>query len=155
MINMKTYARKYNTPEYRKKYTGIYGSWYAMKQRCGNPNNGQYADYGGRGITYPEKWGTFAGFKEDMQEGYKAGLTIERIDNSKGYSKENCRWATRREQGNNKRSNIVLTHDGKTMTISNWAAHLGIGFGTIRTRFYRGMSTEEILKASLYRPAKI
>ena len=68
------YKNKYNTPEYRKKYTGLYGTWYALRQRCNNPNNSQYADYGGRGITYPSEWDSFETFKEQMGMGYKRGF---------------------------------------------------------------------------------
>lgn len=147
----KSFTKKYN----REKYTGLYGSWYAMKQRCGNPNNLSYKNYGARGITYPESWESFEGFKKDMGTSYKKGLTLERIDNSKSYSIDNCRWATRKEQANNKRSNIVLSFKGQSMPLAIWAEKLGVYFGTVRSRFYRGMSVEEILKPSLYRPAKL
>jgi hypothetical protein len=142
---MKKYKRKYNTPEYRKKYTGIYGSWYALRQRCNNPNNASYSSYGGRGITYPKKWETFKGFCEDMKEGYKKGFSIDRIDNNGSYSKENCRWVTRKIQNNNKRSNIVLTYKGKTLPLALWAEVIGLPFDRIRTRWYRGWSVERIL----------
>lgn len=151
----KKYARKYNTPEYRKRYTGIYGTWYSMKQRCNNPNSKSFHDYGARGITYPEKWESFAGFKEDMQIGYGNGLMIDRIDNSKSYSKDNCRWVDRKTQNNNKRSNIVLTYKNKTLPLALWAEELNVSFNTLRSRWYRGMSTEQILRDSLYRPAKL
>lgn len=137
----------------RKKYTGIYGSWYAMKQRCSNPNNMSYQNYGGRGISYPAQWETFNGFKADMGAGYKNGLFLERIDNNQSYSKENCKWATRKENNNNKRSNIVLEFNGQKMTIAYWAKHLGINFGTLRSRFYRGMKVADVLNSKLYRPA--
>lgn len=144
------------TSEYRKKhYTGLYGSWYAMKQRCLNANNHAYKNYGGRGITFQESWSSFKSFREDMGNGYKKGLTIERIDNSQGYSKMNCRWATRKEQANNKRSNIILSYKGKKLPLALWANEIGVDFGTIRSRFYRGMKIEEVLKSSLYRPAKL
>ena len=144
-----------NLKSYRKKhYTGLYGSWYAMKQRCGNPNNLSYKNYGGRGVSYPDKWESFTGFKQDMGESYKKGLTLERIDNNQNYSINNCRWATRKEQANNKRSNIVLTFKGETYPLAIWAEKLSMKFDTLRSRFYRGMKTEEIL-TGLYRPAKL
>ena len=154
---MKKYKRIYNTPEYRAKYTGIYGSWYAMKQRCGNPNNKQYKDYGGRGITYDPKWEQFENFKLDMIEGYEKGLTIDRIDNNNGYSKANCRWSTRKRQNWNKRCNILIEHAGQKKTLLQWWKDLemDISYGTLRQRYYNGMSSEEILKAKLYRPAKL
>lgn len=152
---MKKYSRKYNTPEYRKKYTGIYGSWYAMKQRCGNPNHKAYKNYGERGISYDPNWESFTNFKKDMYLGYQRGLTLERIDNNKGYFKKNCKWANRKAQANNKRTNIVLSFQGKTLPLAIWAEHLNLNFGTLRSRFYRGMSVEEILKPNLYRPSKL
>lgn len=147
---------KQQISEYRKAhYTGIYGSWYAMKQRCNNTNNLAYKNYGGRGIRYCPKWETFMGFKEDMGENYKKGLFIERIDNNKGYFKENCKWTTRKENNNNKRSNIVITYQGQKMTLSNWADLVGLNFGTVRQRYYNGMSIERVLRNSLYRPQKL
>ena len=137
------------------KFLPIYNSWYAMKQRCNNLNNKQYKDYGGRGITYPNQWESFIGFFEDMGLTHKIDFTLDRTDNNKGYSKENCRWATRKEQNLNKRSNHILVYRGKKMTMPEWAEYLGIDFGTLRSRFYRGMSTAKILKIGLYRPRKI
>ena len=140
---------------YRKlHYTGLYSSWYAMKQRCGNTNNLSYKNYGGRGISYPKNWESFEGFKTDMGDSYKKGLTLERIDNNQNYSVFNCRWATRKEQANNKRSNIVLTLGVETYPLAIWSEKLGMKFDTLRSRFYRGMKTEEILRG-LYRPAKL
>ena len=133
------------TKEYRQRYTGLYGSWYAVKQRCGNPNNLAYKNYGGRGIQYDIAWESFVSFKADMEIGYKKGLTLERIDNNAGYSKENCRWATRKENNNNKRSNIVLEFKGKKMTAAYWAEYLGIPFDVLRSRYYRGFPIEKIL----------
>jgi hypothetical protein len=152
---MKTYKRKYNTPEYRKRYTGIYGSWYAMKQRCNNPKNKQYKDYGGRGIKYIPAWDTFETFEKDMSLEYQKNLTLDRIDNSKGYSKENCRWATRKQQNQNKRCNIVLELNGETKTLLEWSKDINMGYDTLRSRFYRKMKPIEILKTDLYRPATI
>lgn len=143
---MKKYARKYNTPEYRKRYTGIYGSWYAIKQRCDNSNHSQFQDYGGRGISYPKKWISFQGFKEDMQDGHKKGLTIDRIDNNKSYSKENCKWATRQEQNENKRSNIILKYAGQKKSLIEWCKIFNLPHKTLRYRFYRGWDVERILE---------
>ncbi len=144
------YASKYNTPEYRKKYTGMYGSWYAMKQRCNNPKNKQFKDYGGRGISYPKNWESFDGFREEMGSSYTNSLTIDRIDNNKNYSMENCRWATRKQQNNNKRSNIVLTFNGQTYPLAIWSEKLGMSFDVLRSRFYRGMPLEKILSNKRY-----
>ena len=114
-------------------------------------NNLSFKNYGGRGITYDKKWKTFKGFKEDMEDSYQDGLTIDRINNNGNYYKRNCRWATRKEQNNNTRLNILI--EGKTFV--DWSKKLGINRGTIRSRYYRGMTINEILHNNLYRPAKL
>lgn len=78
-----------------------------IKQRCDNPKCTAYPKYGARGITYCDKWKTFEGFWEDMQEGYAANLSIDRIDVNGNYCKENCRWATRSQQQQNKRKSVA------------------------------------------------
>lgn len=85
----------YNTKEYR--------CWRALKSRCNNPNHAQYKDYGGRGITVCERWNAFLNFYEDMGKSPE-GSEIDRIDNNKGYFKENCRWTTRKTNSRNRRS---------------------------------------------------
>jgi hypothetical protein len=86
--------------------TGAYVSWYAMKQRCTNPNNKSYAGYGARGVTICERWLSFENFHADMGD-RPEGHTLDRIDNARGYEPENCRWATHREQRMNQRRMAV------------------------------------------------
>lgn len=139
----------------REKYVGMYGSWYAMKQRCGNPKNRSYHNYGGRGITYPKKWESYQGFKEDMGETYKKGLTIDRINNNASYSKENCRWLDRKTQCNNMRKNVLITYQGITLTSTQWGEKLGLKEGTFKSRRIRGWTIERMMNPKLERPVKL
>lgn len=110
----------------------IYGCWQAIKRRCYNKNTADYPFYGGRGITVCERWMKFKNFHADMFPSWSPGLTIERIENESGYCPENCRWATRKEQSNNRRSNRLVTLNGETKNCSQWAEQLGLGrFGVI------------------------
>jgi hypothetical protein len=126
--------------------TRPYNIWRGMKSRCTNPNEPNYQNYGGRGINYDPSWETFEGFWRDMKEGYAADLVIERIDNNQGYSKANCRWATVEEQGYNMRTNVNLTHNGKTQTITEWANELGLDRRRLYDLHDQGLSDEEIFR---------
>ncbi|MCK5015416.1 MAG: AP2 domain-containing protein [Candidatus Omnitrophica bacterium] len=113
--------------------TSEYKVWLDIRQRCNNPNNKSYVNYGGRGITVCEKWLKFENFFEDMGN-RPDGLTIERIDNDKGYYKENCKWATYSEQGRNKRS---LKNKTGTIGVSwykqiqKYQAYIGVNYKII------------------------
>jgi hypothetical protein len=112
----------------------IYRTWFNMKTRCRNTRTADFGRYGGRGIVFCDKWDRFAGFYEDMGASYQPGLTLERIDNNRGYSKDNCRWATRTEQANNRRSSHFITFNGETKTLAQWARSLGIKRSTLGAR---------------------
>jgi len=86
--------------------TSTYNSWRSMIQRCDNPNSPAYKNYGGRGITYPTEWKDFNNFFEDMGQRPSREYSIDRIDNDKSYSTDNCKWSTYFEQNNNKRDNV-------------------------------------------------
>ena len=120
-----------------------YRTWCHIKDRCNNPNDKRYADYGGRGITVCERWRTFENFIEDM--GVRpAATSIDRIDNNKGYSPGNCRWATRVEQARNVRTNVLLCIDGVTATIAEWNEKQStVSYEAIRARLKRGWSDKE------------
>lgn len=133
---------------HRKENLKLYKVYDGMKQRCCNPNNISYKNYGGRGITVCDEWlgkhGFDTFFEWANKNGYKEGLSIDRIDNNKGYSPSNCKWATLYEQGANKRNNIVITYHGETHIISEWARIYGIKSGTIRKRYHAGYRGEQL-----------
>lgn len=119
--------------------------WREMIERCYNPKGPQYSDYGGRGITVCERWfNSLPNFMEDMGE-RPSGYTLERVDNNGNYCPDNCRWATRLEQANNKRDNHKVTIDGVELTIAQWARKLGVTSELIRNRLYRGWTERDAI----------
>lgn len=129
------------------KWTRLYRVWESMKTRCNNPRSQRYVDYGGRGITVCPEWAeSFEAFRDwALANGYQDDLTIDRIDNDGPYSPDNCRWTTMEVQGRNKRNNYFLTHDGKTLTISDWGKETGIERRTIAKRKQLGWSDAKAL----------
>lgn len=95
-----------------------------MRTRCNNPNTRAYQNYGGRGIQVCAAWGSFTQFLADMGEAPE-GLSIERVENDKGYEPGNCRWATPKQQARNTRANRLIKHNGETLCLSEWAERLG------------------------------
>lgn len=126
------------------KISKTYLSWGNMIQRCTNPNEKQYKDYGGRGITVCKRWMKFENFLEDMGERPK-GHQIDRINNNDNYCKSNCRWATRKEQMRNKRNNRTILFNRKTQCVAAWAEEYGINDGTLRARLNNGWSIKKTL----------
>lgn len=112
----------------------IFKIWSAMMIRCNDPNNKRYPRYGGRGIAVCDRWHDVKNFIADMSKGYRKGLQIDRINNDKGYSKENCHWVTRTEQARNKSSNVLITFNGETHCLKEWSHLLGITYGTLVER---------------------
>lgn len=98
----------------------LYHSWVNMRQRCLNPDGQDYRYYGGRGIKICERWNEFTNFLEDMEPTWKPKLTLDRINNDGNYEPSNCRWATRREQSNNRNYNKTISYLGETKTIDEW-----------------------------------
>lgn len=121
--------------------------WRGIKDRCYNIKNEAYPDYGGRGIIVCNEWlNDFQTFYDwAMQNGYADNLTIDRIDVNGNYEPCNCRWATRKEQNNNTRSNRYITFNGETHTMAEWAKIKSISYGALRQRLYRGWNIEKAL----------
>ncbi len=130
----------------RKSRTPTYITWECMIQRTTNPNNPNYQKYYGiRGITVCDRWRIFSNFFEDMGERPSLKHKLERRENNKGYSKDNCTWSTHKEQMNNTRRNHILEWQGKRMNIGQWAEELGINYVTLATRVQRGWPMEKIM----------
>ena len=116
-------------------HTRAYGIWSGMKNRCQNSNAADFERYGRRGITVCDRWQSFENFYTDMGEP-PTGLTLERIDNELGYFPDNCKWGTQEEQGNNKRTTLRITFNGKTQSLTQWSRVLHIKIVTLRTRLF-------------------
>lgn len=126
--------------------TRLHRIWRHMRERCLKEYSKRYCDYGGRGITLCDEWLEFEPFMRwALDNGYADHLTIERINNNKGYSPENCRWATPFEQASNKRSNHLFTIDGVTDTMTNWARAYGINPMLVFDRLHKGWTEYEAL----------
>ena len=121
------------------KRTKAYAAWVGMKSRCNNPNLPNSKNYMGRGISYDPSWESFENFIDDMGDPPEENLSLDRIDNDKGYSKNNCRWADRKTQNNNKRNNVRYEYEGKNLTLPEWSKVTGVGRLTMYKRIQRGV----------------
>lgn len=147
---------------YRKEYvsaqkkthgmskTRIYREFRAMKTRCTNENIEEHHRYSGRGINICDEWMGKGGFERFMKwayaNGYSDDLSIDRIDNDKGYSPDNCRWVDRITQANNTSLNHNITINGETHTMMEWSQITGISYSAIKGRINKlGWSPEEAL----------
>jgi hypothetical protein len=136
------YTHGLSTNGYNRK-THLYSVWVMMRQRCLNPKNKAYNCYGGRGIKICKEWEDYKNFHDwAMANGYRSGLTIERINNDSDYEPSNCRWATYKEQGQNTRRNLFITFRGTTKTLKQWAEHFSIDYDALRGRLGRGWPIE-------------
>ena len=120
-----------------RKRSPTYTSWQTMKDRV--RRDPLYKE-----LEVCDRWQTFSNFLEDMGE-RPEGMTLDRIDNTKGYYKENCRWATQKQQTNNMRTNVVLEYKGEKHTMTEWSELLGLNLRTMYTRHNRGYCVEDIL----------
>lgn len=128
--------------------TRLYGIWTNMKGRCNNPNAEGYKDYGGRGIQVCKEWAhDFSVFQEwAMSHGYQETLSIDRVDVDGNYCPENCRWASMKEQQNNKRTNVFCEIDGETMTLAQWAEYANLPKYEIYDRWRRGKRGHDLIR---------
>lgn len=144
------------SPRFNEKHgecgTRLYKIWASMKQRCENKNHIYYDSYGGRGISVCQPWQEFQAFYNwAINNGYCDDLTLDRINVNGNYEPSNCRWATEKEQGRNRRDNHFLTFNGETHVISEWSEITGINRETLFSRIRAGRKTEDILTI---RPSK-
>lgn len=125
----------------------IYNIWRAMRQRCNNSRASNYKNYGGRGIEVCCEWNnSFISFYDwAMQNGYEDTKTIDRINVNGDYTPCNCRWATYREQNNNRRNNRSVKLDGEEHTLGQWSQITGVSLPTIWARLDRGWTVREAL----------
>ena len=147
---MKT-GQKARGEHYPRDYPRLYRVWCSMKSRCYNPNNKCYYLYGAKGIAICNEWMVFKKFAIwAIENGYDENAeygecTIDRIDGSKDYCPDNCRWVNALAQARNASSNHILTYNGKTQHITDWSNELGIPLSTISVRLKKGWKTEDIL----------
>lgn len=139
------YMREYH--QKRKGEQRLKNIWNSMRARCYNPKAISYKYYGAIGIGICDEWkNDFAAFERwSIENGYSGKLTIERLDNSKGYFPDNCKWATRKEQQNNTSYNHTITFNGQTHTLKQWSEITGISYYALFNRARRGWSAERML----------
>ena len=157
----KKHILEYNaSPEYHQPSHTIHGKhdsrmytiWCNMKQRCSNPNHEKYGYYGARGISVCEEWkNDFQSFYDwSIANGYTDELTIDRIDSAKGYSPDNCRWVTQKEQTRNRSITVRIEHDGEIKTLKEWCEQYNFDYKLAHARYKKGWSFEELFKPKWY-----
>lgn len=141
---------KYSAGNLSKIDKSFYRLFHGIRSRCCYPSDKDYCRYGGRGIKM--NWKNYVDFKKDMYESYIAHkkknstTTIERINVNGPYSKENCKWATRKEQYQNRRTSRYITYKGRTMIVADWAKELGMSRQTLRNRLEVGWTIKQIIE---------
>lgn|SRR3990167_8631936 len=122
--------------------TRFYAIWCGIYTRCNNKNGSHYIYYGGRGIKISSQWQKFENFRNDMYENYlkhcknfgEKNTLIDRINNNKGYFKENCKWSTQKEQQRNKQNSFVVEYEGQKLSVAEWAEKLNMSYMTLHSR---------------------
>lgn len=141
--------------------TKFYKAWCGLKERCSNPNVDSYKSHGARGIKVCEKWLKFWNFYDDMYLTYlltsaeENKLSLDRINNDGDYCKENCRWATAKEQARNRRTSRFITIDDQTKTLAQWCEEKGIKHSLVTTRMREmGWSIEKAILEPIGKPGR-
>lgn len=126
----------------------LYKTWCNMKTRCYNPKNSDYHNYGGRGITVCDEWrNDFKAFYDwAIANGYRDDLSIDRKDVNKGYSPDNCRWATDLEQARNKVGTVKITLYGETKSLKDWCDMYGLNYYAVYDKLRNGLSPEDAFR---------
>lgn len=135
-------THKQRLTKHGKYGTKVYRTWESMIRRCANASRTGYTRYGGRGITVCDRWRSFDAFLADMGKPPTATHSLDRIDNNGPYAPDNCRWATPKEQSNNSRRPTFITHENRTLNLSEWATELGLNAGAISNRIRAGWPPE-------------
>jgi hypothetical protein len=125
-------------------YTGAWRSWVTIFARCESPSDSNYPLYGARGISVCERWRVFENFLADMGE-RPDGMSLDRINSDGNYEPGNCRWATIKQQNRNRRNNVLLTFDGHTRCLAEWAELMKIRHDTLRSRLEAGWSVADAI----------
>ena len=129
----------------------LYSLWWNMKRRCGDKTVSSYKNYGAKGIKVCKEWLDYAEFyKWAYSNNYKYGLTLDRIDSNKNYCPENCRWVDWKTQERNRKNNKIITFNGETHCLTEWAEITGINKRTLRNRLLRGWSVEKSLTEHIH-----
>lgn len=136
--------RRYQHGNYKSKLTSVYNAWSSMKARCDNPNHHAFHRYGGRGITYCERWADFDAFFEDMGHPPKDKPELNRLDNDGNYEPSNCEWSDVTAQSRNRHTNHLITHEGRTQCLQAWADETGISRYIIARKLKKGLPMHEV-----------
>lgn len=131
---------------HKESHTKLHNTWLGIKQRCLNPNNKSYINYGGRGITVCKEWSeSYENFRDwSLNNGYADNLSIDRIDVNGNYEPSNCRWANAKQQANNRRSNLEITYNSETKTLMQWAEVFNLPYSAVTQRYKRGVRGDEL-----------
>lgn len=137
-----------------KNKTKEYRTWAAVRNRCTNKKSKRYHEWGGRGITVCDRWSSYQNFLEDMGRAPSPTHSIDRKENDKGYSKENCRWATPIEQSNNTRRTVMYEYLGEVRTIRGWCDIYGLRYKLVALRIWKGWTISRAITEKAKHKAK-